>query len=613
MGRESPGNCEPRSVIASVRNERYLASEPRESEMERRLAAILVADMVGYSRLIAKDEAGTLAALKIRQVENLEPLIVRHKGRLVKLMGDGFLLEFASAVSAVQCAVDLQTEMAAANSTLAEDEQIVFRIGVNLGEVAVEGDDIFGDGVNVAARLEAICEPGGVCLSDSVYRQIRGKTGFLFVDLGEQNLKNIAEPVRAYQVKLAVSETGRSFAYNATPSKPSIAVLPFANLSGDPEQDYFADGITEDIITELSRFSSLFVIARNSSFQYRGKSQDIKKVGRELGVRYLVEGSVRRLGPHIRITAQLIDATSGRHEWAERYDRRMEDLFEVQDEVVRAVVTCSEHRIADREAEQVARRPPDSWLAYDYCLQARQYLARYEHYPKAEAPLLRAIAIDPTLAEAYSMLAHVEMNKFWQGFDDNHIEKAHDYARQSMSVDPNHSDAHSAMSLVYAFQDNLELALLHMDRALVLNPYNSRAAINRAQFLAFSGQYVEALAALETFIKRDPIPPTWYWEAKGSALFQLRQYQQAIDAYTMAGKSQSWEMAYLAASLAYLDRMEEARQQIVALLAAHPMMTISKVLKIDRWRAEEARNHLAEGLRRAGLPDDRRQSLQPYP
>jgi len=400
--------------------------------MERRLAAILVADVVGYSRLMEMNEAGTLAALKAYRVDVLEPLVQKHKGRIVKLIGDGALVEFASAVSAVQCAVDLQAAMAEAYADLPEDGQIVLRIGVNLGEVVVEGDDIFGDGVNVAARLEAVCEPGGVCLSDSVHRQIRGKTDLKFEELGEQNLKNIAEPVRAYRAVTAPQARRSTYNYQVGPAKPSIAVLPFANLSGDPDQEYFADGITEDIITELSRFSSLFVIARNSSFQYRGKSQDMKRVGRELGARYLVEGSVRRLGPHIRITAQLIDATSGRHAWAERYDRRMEELFEVQDEVVRAVVTCSEHRIADSEAEQIARRPPNNWLAYDFFLQARWFLAQFDTYEKAEAPLLRALELDPKLAEAYAMLTHVEMGKYWKNFDNSNIDKA--YGRATIPV-----------------------------------------------------------------------------------------------------------------------------------------------------------------------------------
>lgn len=570
--------------------------------MERRLAAILVADVVGYSRLITSDEAGTLAALKARRVDFLQPLVARHKGRLVKLMGDGVLLEFASAVSAVQCAVDLQAAMAEANSVLPEERQIVLRIGVNLGEVVVEGGDIFGDGVNVAARLEAVCEPGGVCLSDSVHRQIRGKISLNFEDLGEQNLKNIAEPTRVYRVVSAASASVSTPAPPTASTKPSIAVLPFANLSGDPQQEYFADGITEDIITELSRFSSLFVIARNSSFQYRGKSQDMKKVGRELGARYLVEGSVRRVGPHIRITAQLIDATNGRHVWAERYDRRMEELFEVQDEVVRAVVICSEHRIADTEAEQIARRQPSNWLAYDFFLQARWYLAQFETYEKAEAPLLSALELDPKLAEACAMLTHVEMSRYWHDLDGSHIAEANDHARRSLALNPNLSDGHNAMSLAYIFQDRPDLALLHVDRALALNPNNMLAAVNRAQWLALSGRCTEAVVELELIVKRDPFPPSWYWDAMGSALFGLRNYQQCLDAYNMVRERQSWQRAYMAAALAYLGRIEEAQHEIQELMTTHPM-TISKVLMIERWKTDEHRDHLITGLRKAGLPE----------
>ena len=570
--------------------------------MERRLAAILVTDIVGYSRLIEADEAGTLTAITAQRTTILEPLVAKHKGRIVKLMGDGSLLEFGSAVSAVQCAVDLQTATTEANSQLPDDERIILRIGINLGEVVVEGDDIFGDGVNVAARLEALSEPGGVCLSDSVHRQIRGKTDLMFEDLGEQKLKNIVEPVRAYRVKLSVAETARPSRRDMGPSKPSIAVLPFANLSGDPEQEYFADGITEDILTELSRFSSLFVIARNSSFQYRGKSQDMKKVGRELGARYLVEGSVRRLGSQIRITAQLIDATSGRHAWAERYDRRMEDLFEVQDEVVRAVVTCSEHRIADSEAEQIARQTPNNWLAYDFFLQARWYLAQFDTYEKAEAPLLRALELDPKLAEVYAMLTHVEMGKYWHDLDNSHISMASAHARQSLALNPSLSDAHNAMSLAYIFQDRPDLALLHVDRALALNPNSTLAAVNRAQWLALSDRCAEAVAELELVVKRDPFPPSWYWDAVGSALFGLRKYQPSLDAYSMVRERQSWQRAYMAASLVYLGRIAEAQHEVEELLTIHPM-TISKMLMIERWQTEEARNHLVTGLKTAGLPE----------
>ena len=320
-----------------------------EERAQRRLAAILAADVVGYSRLMQLDESGTLAVLKARRSEVLKPAVSRHHGRIVKFMGDGVLVEFPSAVDAVECAVVLQKTMEAANADRPEDRRIVLRVGINLGDVIVEGTDLYGDGVNVAARLEAMAEPGSVYLSQTVFGHVRGKLELGFDDLGEHKLKNMEEPIRVYRVSNSSAEAKADNAIST--SKPSVAMLPFTNMSGEPNQKYFSDGITEDIITELSRFSSLFVIARNSSFRYRDSSLDMKRVGRELGARYLVEGSIRRLGSKVRITAQLIEAATDRHLWAERYDRTIDDLFEVQDEVVRAVVTTLEHRIADGEAE----------------------------------------------------------------------------------------------------------------------------------------------------------------------------------------------------------------------------------------------------------------------
>jgi len=307
-----------------------------EERVQRRLAAILAADVVGYSRLMEQDEEGTLAALKGRRREVLEPLAAHHQGRVFKVTGDGVLVEFASAVNAVQCAVDLQQAMAAANGDQPDDRHIVLRIGINLGDVMVEGSDLYGDGVNIAARLEAIAEPGGILVSGTAHEHIKNKIKVGFDDLGSQTLKNIAEPVRAYRVTGTPAVTVA--ASKPATDKPSIAVLPFTNMSGDPDQQYFSDGITEDIITELSRFHGLFVIARNSSFQYRDKAVDVRLVARELGVQYLVEGSVRRMANRIRITAQLIDARTGSHMWSERFDCSISELFEVQDEVARTIV-----------------------------------------------------------------------------------------------------------------------------------------------------------------------------------------------------------------------------------------------------------------------------------
>jgi adenylate cyclase len=385
-----------------------------EERAQRRLAAILAADVVGYSRLMERDEAGTLAALKTRRRNVFQPSIARHRGRIVKVMGDGVLVEFASAVDAVECAVALQEAMEAVNHDIPDDRRIVLRIGINLGDVMVEGQDLYGDGVNIAARLEALADAGSVFISQMVFSHVKGKTNLDFEDLGERSLKNMVEPVRVYRLSgPATLPTGAATAKVDLPSKPSIAVLPFVNMSDDRDQEYFSDGTTEDIITELSRFPSLLVIARNSSFQYRGKAEDLRRVGRELGARYIVEGSVRRLGTQFRITTQLIDSQTGQHLWADRYDRKIDHLFDTQDEVVRAVVGTLEHRVAESEAVGARRRAPQNWAAYDYVLQSRQFTDRYDAMA-SEAPLRRALELDPTLAEAYARIVVPICFKYFQ-------------------------------------------------------------------------------------------------------------------------------------------------------------------------------------------------------
>ncbi len=324
--------------------------------VQRRLAAILAADVVGFSRLMGVDEAGTLARLQALRAEAIDPVIAAHNGRMVKLMGDGALVEFGSVVDAVACAVALQNAVAEANGELPADQRIVFRIGVNLGDVIVEGDDIYGDGVNVAARLQEIAEPGGVCIAGSVFEQIKGKLDAAFDDMGAQDVKNIAEPVRAYRWAHAVAGLARE-APLTLPDKPSLAVLAFDNLSGDPEQAYFSDGIAEDIITELSKYRSLFVIARTSSFEYKGRAANVRTIGRELGVQYIVDGSVRRAGKRVRVTAQLVEAETGNHVWADRYDRDLEDIFAVQDEVTNAIVTAIEPTLGSAERDRAHRAP----------------------------------------------------------------------------------------------------------------------------------------------------------------------------------------------------------------------------------------------------------------
>jgi TolB-like protein len=376
-----------------------------EQRVERRLTAILAGDVVGYSRLMGADEEGTLSRLNAHRREFLEPKIADHRGRIVKRTGDGILIEFASAVDAARCAVEIQHGMIERNAPVPQDKRIELRIGIHVGDVIIEDGDIFGDGVNIAARLEGIAQPGGICISDDAYRQVRGKLDANFQDAGEQELKNIARPVRVYQLQPSGGATEAPAL--ALPDKPSIAVLPFQNLSGDPEQEYFADGMVEDIISGLSRIKWLFVIARNSTFTYKGRPVDVKQVGRELGVRYVLEGSVRKVADRVRITGQLIDAATGAHVWGERYDRRLEDIFALQDEITLNVVGAIEPSLRDAEIERVKRKRPDSLDAYDLVLRAlpHVYVAMPEEATKAVPPLEKALALEPSYAGAHGLLA----------------------------------------------------------------------------------------------------------------------------------------------------------------------------------------------------------------
>jgi TolB-like protein len=422
--------------------------------MERRLAAILAVDVVGYSRLMEADEAGTLAALKIRRKEVLKPLVAKHQGRIFKVAGDGVLMEFASAVNAVQCAVDLQDGMAAANSDQPQERRIVLRVGVNLGDVMVEGSDLYGDGVNIAARLESIAEPGGILVSGTAYDHVRNKVQAGFDDLGAQTLKNIAEPVRIYRV--AGTPAVVVAAPKVTAEKPSIVVLPFVNMSSDLEQEYFADGMTEDILTELSRFKTLFVIARNSSFYYKGRSPRIQDVQRELGVRWIVEGSVRKVGNRVRITAQLIDGATGAHVWAERYDRTLEAIFEVQDEVVQAIVGTIPGHLGRLAVEHARRRPPPNLTAFDHMLRGRWALFHSaDGLQLALGHLEKAIEADPNYAAAHAQIAAAYAYGIYAlGLEPEiAIERACHHAARAVALDGGDTEVDAAAAAAYRGQN----------------------------------------------------------------------------------------------------------------------------------------------------------------
>src|SRR5579863_3449088 len=378
-----------------------------EERVERRLSAILAADVAGYSRLMGIDEEGTLAALKALRRELVDPRIAEHRGRIVKTTGDGLLVEFASVVDAVRCAVDVQREMAGRNTGVPADSRIEFRVGINLGDIIIDGDDIFGEGVNVAARLETLAEPGGICVSRVVRDQVRDKLAFTFEDMGEQQVKNIARPVRAHRIRIDAAAPPPL----ALPGKPSLAVLPFQNMSGDPEQEYFADGMVEEITTAIARLPWLFVIARNSSFTYKGKSVDVKQVGRELGVRYVLEGSVRKAGNRVRITGQLIDTATGAHIWADRFDGALDDVFEVQDQVASSVAGAIEPKLRLAEIERASRKPTESLDAYDLYLRALAQFHRYteDGFAATVALLQQALAIDRSYAPAAALVGWCRM------------------------------------------------------------------------------------------------------------------------------------------------------------------------------------------------------------
>jgi adenylate cyclase len=503
------------------------------------------------------DEAGTLAMFKDRRKNVLEPLVASHQGRIFKVTGDGVLAEFGSAVNAVQCAVDLQKGMAVANRDAPENHQIVLRIGVNLGDVIREGDDLFGDSVNVAARLEALADPGGVLISGSTFDYVRNKVGVSFDDLGDQTLKNISEPVRAYRV------AGTRAVAIATPgvitSKSSIAVLPFANMSSDPEQQYFSDGITADIITELSRFRSLVVIAPNSSFQFRGAA-DIRQVARQLGVQNVVEGSVRRSSGRVRITAQLIETATGNHLWAERYDREMRDIFAVQDEVTSAIAATIEGRMAATGAERSRRKPTSDLAAYDFFLQARESIERRGNHPDAALLLLRrAIELDPGFAQAHAWLSRISTIKFHFDLHSETLQEALTFAQRALSLDEADAHCHGAAGYAYTIGNQHDLAGLHHDRAIALNPMDVRITSPRALWLTYTGRADEALRSLDSDLLRDPFPPAWFWFTRGAAMFEARRYGEAIQTLRRLTTFYHWDHYYLAASYAHLGLMEQAR------------------------------------------------------
>jgi adenylate cyclase len=579
-----------------------------EERAQRHLAAILAADVVGYSRLMEQDEAGTYERLRAHRKELFEPEIARHHGRVFKLMGDGLLAEFGSVLDAVECAVALQRSMAGRNADLGESQRIDVRVGINLGDVIVEGEDRHGEGVNIAARLQALAAPGGIAVSRTVAEHVKHKLGVKFESLGEHQVKNIAEAVHVYRICTdSPAERGNAPPKEVLPlpAKPSVAVLAFDNLSGDPEQKYFSDGITEDIITELSRFRSLFVIARNSSFAYRGAAVDVRRVGRELGVHFVVEGSFRKVDNRIRIAVQLIEADSGSHLWAERYDRSIGDLFEVQDEVAQTIVATLAGRLEEAEFRGVARRRTESMPAYDCLLRGIEHLRGYaaDDNRRARELFERAVVLDPRFALAHAYLALALLVE--HGYDDAPEpirDRALDSAQTALRLDPGEGRCHQFLAQAYLYKHQFDQAMSHSERSVALNPNDANGLAQRGLVLAYVGRADEGIALIREAMRLNPLHPEWYWAAMAVPLYAARRYVDALEAdRQIAGQRNPWHLARLAACYAQLGRLDEARAKATEVLRQHPDFRLAAVSL--RYRNPADAEHVLEGMRKAGLPD----------
>ncbi|MEA2772797.1 MAG: adenylate cyclase [Acetobacteraceae bacterium] len=580
------------------------------SDEKRRLAGVLAADVVGYSAMVAADEPATLSRVRALRTETIEPLAASHDGRLFKTMGDGFLLEFASAVQALRCAIAIQ------DALRAQTTGVRLRIGVHQGEVMPEGDDLFGDGVIVAVRLEPLAEPGGICLSSRVREDASGKMALEVIDLGEPALKNIAAKIRVYRVRLEGTSERPAL---PLPDKPSLVVLPFQNISGDPEQEYFADGMAEDITTALSRIRSLFVISRNSAFTYKGRAVDVRQVSRELGVRYVLEGSVRKAGSRVRITGQLIEAATGAHLWADRFDGSLEDVFELQDQVTASVIGAIEPNLRAAEIERARRKPVENLQSYDLMLRALPHIYGYtRHDLEAAGRLLRrAIEIDPSYAPGFAYLAFCQWLMVSQNYMDRSDPAVADMvqlAQTALALDDSNPEVLGMAALIIALPGgDLSGGIDLVKKAIVLNPNSAEATRIAGQMYAYAGDKQAAIAHLERAFRLNPVSqlvPFYLWYA--ITHFMAAEYKAAEE---WAGKAlrktpnNAPSMRYRAASLGLLGRVDEGSAVVRRLLELVPDFTIARArrhIEFDMnnvFKTPGVADSLYEGLRRSGVPE----------
>ena len=586
--------------------------------VERRLAAVLAADVAGYSRLMGIDEEGTLARLKATRSTLVDPAIASHRGRIVKTTGDGMLVEFASAVDAVRSSVDIQSTMAERNASLSQEQRIEFRIGIHVGDIIIDNDDIFGDGVNIAARMENIADPGGICLSDDAYRQIRGKVDADFEDMGRQTLKNITEPIRAWRMKIGAEISAARHSTSTEPhharplsGKPSIAVLPFQNMSGDREQEYFADGIAEDVLTTLSKVQELMVIARNSSFAFKGQNRDIREIGQILGARYLLEGSVRKVGNRIRLTAQLIDSRDGGHLWADRFDGNLDDVFDLQDRITQEIVEALEVQLTVGERARVWRKRSGSPLAYEHVLKGRALYVNFARHTHSQAQSLfeRALDINPAFMPALYLLGLTltDQARFgWKKDETETYQAALDCADRALAADPSFGEAYLIIGYVRTFQRRHDEAVAAGEMAINLAPSSSDAHHMAGMYHGYAGNFRKAVIYEEHAQQLSPIERNESMVDEARARFHLGDYGTARDIASRVLKERPlWLTAQstLIAALWNLGQKDEAHIISRELLAGHPSFTLARWAKLLPYRRQGDLDALVSPLRMVGLPE----------
>ncbi|KXF75112.1 guanylyl cyclase [Paramesorhizobium deserti] len=577
--------------------------------MEQRLAAILAVDMAGYSRLMEADESGTLARLRAHRIELIDPAIAKNKGRIIKTTGDGMLVEFQSVTDAVKCAVEVQQRMKRRNSDVSQDRRIEFRIGINLGDIIFDDEDIFGDGVNIASRIEQLADIGGICVTAAVATQIADRLEVPIEDLGEKMLKNISRPIRLYRIGFDYpSHPPQQTELEATRpvSKPSIVVLPFNNMSGDPEQEFFADGLTEDIITELSRHHELFVISRNSSFVYKNQAVNVREVAEKLGAQYLVEGSVRKIGDRVRVTVQLIDTASDAHIWADKYDRKLDDIFAIQDEVTAAIAATLPGRVEAAQRDQLARAKPANMAAYECVLAAKvlHHRSTIADNERAQVLIDRALELDPDYAHAHAWRACILGQAWVHGWcEDKDAVWTEICAEldQALALDDNDADVHRILAAVNVNSNALTTARYHQERALALNPNYDLVVVQQGELLTWLGRPEEGVEWIRKAMQLNPHHPERFWSHLGKAHFAACQYGEAIEAFMHLTAMDAGQRAFAAACYGWLGDEIAAAAHLDQVKKLDPKFNLETFMGTLHYARETDAQHVRDGLLKAGI------------